>query len=144
MNSKLIAGILFLATLVFGVFAGVVLDRTVLRPQPPFPGFRTPMGPPDVSSPRMQMFSKKLQLTSEQEHKLQEILESYRVRFGNLRHNLHPRYMALRDSLNTDIRAMLTPEQQEKFETMLHEFNPGRRWKHDRGRGDRPPMPEME
>lgn len=90
------------------------------------------------------MFSKRLELTSDQEEKLGAILEGYRGRFGNLRLHMHPLYTALRDSLNTDIRAILTPAQQEKFETMLHEFNERRRWKFDHGHGDGPPLREPE
>jgi Spy/CpxP family protein refolding chaperone len=131
MNSKLMAGIFFLGTLVFGVFAGVVLDRTVLRPLPRIPAFRSFDGPLDAP-PRMHAFSKRLDLTAEQVKKLGDILESYRLRFGDLRMSMHPRYTALRDSLNADIRAILTPEQQEKFETMLREFKPRRRWRHER------------
>jgi len=143
MNSKLMASIFFLGTLVFGMFAGVVLDRTVLRPAPRVPEFRSFDGPPDAP-PRMRMFSKRLDLTSEQEQKLEEILESYRMRFGDLRMSMHPRYTALRDSLNADIRAILTAEQQEKFETMLREFKPRRPWKHRRDSVPGEPSPMRE
>jgi len=146
MNSKLIAGIFFIGTLVFGMFAGVVLDRTVLRPAPSTPGFRSFDRP--IDGPRMHIFSKRLDLTPEQEKKLDDILESYKPRFGDLRLRMHPRYTALRDSLNADIRAILTPEQQDKFETMLREFKPRMRWKHERerghDRGEPPPMREID
>jgi Spy/CpxP family protein refolding chaperone len=144
MNPKLIAGVVFAATLVFGVFAGVVLDRTVLRPQPLRPGFRFLAGSPDARPPQMKMFSRRLDLTPEQEGKLREILENYRERFGALRMNLHPQYVALRDSLNAEIRAVLTPEQQEKFEAMMREFNLGRHHRFDRMREQQLPPPEMD
>lgn len=146
MNSKLMASIFFFGTLVVGVFAGIVLDRTVLRPPQRTPDFRSFDRP--IDGPRMHIFSKRLDLTSEQEQKLGDILESYKPRFGDLRLRMHPRYTALRDSLNADIRTILTAEQQEKFETMLREFKPRMRWRHDRepapGHGEPPPMREPD
>ncbi len=147
MNSKLMAGIFFLGTLVFGVFAGIVLDRTVLRPLPRMPAIGAFDGPPDGPL-RMFAFSKRLDLTSEQEQKVEDILESYKMRFGDLRLAMHPRYVALRDSLTADIRAILTQEQQEKFEKMLREFKPRMRWRHERNpgldRGEPPAMREPD
>ncbi len=145
MNSKLMASIFFIGTLVFGVFAGVLLDRTVFSPAPRMPAFGTFNGPPNTP-PHIDIFSKRLDLTLDQEQKLGDILESYRMRFDDLRLTRHPRFVALRDSLNADIRAILTLEQQNKFETMLREFKPRRRWKHERdpGLGEPPPMREPD
>ncbi len=116
MNTKLMATIFFLGALAIGAVAGIFIDRAFFRPplheNRPFGG---PHGPGD---PMLRHFSHELGLTPAQQDKLAAALENYRGRFGNLRRSMHPRYLAMRDSLHIEIRAMLAPEQQKKFDEM--------------------------
>lgn len=116
MNTKLVATACFLGTLSIGVAAGIYVDRTLLRPRSAFPGYDAHGGP------MLRNFSRQLDLTSQQHGKLTRILENYRQRFGTIRRTMNPRYMAVRDSLHAEIYAILTPQQQEKFNSMIHRF----------------------
>jgi len=134
MNTKTTATLFFVGTLLVGMAAGVFIDRVLLRHELPF------MAPREFGErPRMHLFARHLELTPEQEEKLATILEEYQKKFRKLR--MEPQHRALRDSLQTEIRALLTPEQQEKFEAMQPPFE---KW---RGPGHRhppgPPPPEQ-
>lgn len=122
MNTKLMATIFFLGTLAIGVAAGIYFDRTLLRPRPPFQAYREFGGSPGPGSPMMRNFSRQLDLTPQQQAKLAQILENYRQSFGSFRRTMQPRYMAMRDSLNAEIRTILTPAQQQKFDEMIQRF----------------------
>jgi len=120
MNSKWIAVLLFVATFLVGAVAGMFVDRALLRTRP-F-GFRPPAGAPEHGGMMMGHFSRRLDLSPGQQQQLMVILEKYRPRFDEMRRNPPPPYEAVRDSLQNEIRVILTPEQKTKFDQMIAEF----------------------
>lgn len=58
----------------------------------------------------------KLNLTEEQKAKVDSILEAKHKERKAIFENVHPKMEALRKSTDKEIRAILTPEQQEKFD----------------------------
>lgn len=118
-NTKTAAVALFVGTLLLGILIGVVVDRMLLLPAPPFAGMRQFEGrPPRSEGLFMRHFSDQLDLTPRQRAELDSILAGNRQRFDELRRRTHPRYSALRDSLDRQILAILTPPQREKFESL--------------------------
>ena len=115
-NSKVLAAAFFAGTLAIGVAAGVFLDRAWLQPSPR--EFHNLKG---RESGFMRQFGRELDLTAGQQAELDHVLANYRERFSEIRRSMHPRYNALRDSLDAEIRALLTPAQQEKFDRMKSE-----------------------
>lgn len=69
----------------------------------------------------MERFTSKLKLTSDQQQKMSEILESTRSRMDALRQEAFPKFRQIRESSKAEIRALLTPEQQIKFDAMAAE-----------------------
>jgi Spy/CpxP family protein refolding chaperone len=63
-------------------------------------------------------FSSALQLTPQQREQVGAILEAKRQRIDALRAELRPQFDELRASTSAEIRALLTPEQQGKFDEM--------------------------
>ncbi len=83
---------------------------------------RGPWGHP--SDPKMryqrmlERFSRTLKLTDDQKSKIAVIFESQRQKIDALRSETGPRFEALRQSASDEIRRLLTPEQQLKFDEM--------------------------
>jgi Spy/CpxP family protein refolding chaperone len=64
-----------------------------------------------------------LDLTEEQAASVRKILESTRDSYRELRGETRPRFDAIRQSARTRIRALLTPEQQQRFDAKVAEMD---------------------
>jgi len=70
---------------------------------------------------QVQHFSRQLDLTPEQRDQLTVILENKREKLHDLNREIRPRFQEIRESTREEIRKILTPEQQKKFESMRAE-----------------------
>ncbi len=77
-------------------------------------------------------FTRELELTPDQEKQLGSILDDSRSKFRTLDRSLDPQRMQIRDQSRAQMRALLTPEQQPKFDAFLQRQDSHRRG--DRGR----------
>ncbi|MDT7688162.1 MAG: motif family protein [Acidobacteriota bacterium] len=64
-----------------------------------------------------------LNLTEEQAASVRKILDSTRDSYRELRAETRPRFDAIRQSARTRIRALLTPEQQQRFDAKVAEMD---------------------
>lgn len=62
-----------------------------------------------------------LNLSESQATEIRAILDQTRTEYRALRTEARPRYDAIRQSAQTKIRALLTPEQQQKFDAKIAE-----------------------
>lgn len=76
----------------------------------------------------MTHFSRELNLTAEQQPKVEAIFEASRSKMEALHEEVRPRFEALRCETQEEIRRLLTPEQEKKFEAMNAKME--KRWKH--------------
>lgn len=77
-----------------------------------------------------QMFEKmrrELDLDERQSTEVRKILDETRNEYRALRTEARPRFDAIRQSARTRIRALLTPEQQQRFDTRVAELDARRR-----------------
>jgi len=88
---------------------------------------------------RTQELTKKLKLTSDQQTKVQSILESEHSQMESLRQDSsvapqdrHGKMMDIHQTSNTQIRALLDPTQQKKWDEMQAKHE---QWGHNRGQG---------
>jgi protein CpxP len=105
-------------------------------------------GPMDPAA-RTQELTKKLKLTSDQQPKVQGILESEHSQMESLRQDSsvpqqdrHSKMMDIHQTSNTQIRALLDPTQQKKWDEMQAKRE---QWGHNRGQGgdqQGPPPPQ--
>lgn len=96
--------------LVAGILLGVAVTRVVHSRR----GFS-----PERRHGRMaEMMGRKLKLSPEQKEKLREILKAKREKMRAMRSEMEPKLDELRQSTRLEIRAILTPEQQEKFDRL--------------------------
>lgn len=84
------------------------------------------------------MLKEKLGLTDEQAEKVETIMADFKTKMKELHHNsegdreaMHKEMMALKEQMNTEMKAVLTPEQFTKFEEMHR-----RHGRHGHGHGD--------
>jgi len=64
-----------------------------------------------------------LGLTDQQAEQIRSILDQTRSEYRTLRNEVRPRYDALREGARTKIRALLNPEQQQKFDAKVAEHD---------------------
>jgi Spy/CpxP family protein refolding chaperone len=64
-----------------------------------------------------------LNLNEQQSTQIRAILEQTREEYRQLRAEVRPRYDAARQNARTKIRALLTPEQQQKFDAKVAEHD---------------------
>ncbi|MBI3996967.1 MAG: periplasmic heavy metal sensor [Candidatus Omnitrophica bacterium] len=80
-------------------------------------------------------FSSKLQLTPEQRTQVAAILDTKRQKMDALRAEIRPRVEELRASTSADIRRLLTPDQQQRFDVMEKEWSAKTKRFHDHWMG---------
>ena len=68
---------------------------------------------------RFEKMRTELKLTDEQTKAVQAIIDETRNEYRALRTELRPRFEEPRQKARTRIRALLTPEQQQKFDSMI-------------------------
>jgi hypothetical protein len=64
-----------------------------------------------------------LNLSEQQATEIRTILDQTRNEYRQLRTEVRPRYDAVRQNARTKIRALLTPEQQQKFDAQVAEHD---------------------
>jgi len=110
--------VLLLVTFAVGVLAGLALERVMAARRPP--RFMPPMsmGQPWAKGPLPPMFAE-LELTTEQQSQIRDIMERSRPRSEELLQQTMPRLRALTDSVRMEIQAVLTPEQAARLDSLM-------------------------
>lgn len=107
---RLLTALLLFGTFLFGAVTGAGFYRFAAAPSPPW--FHRPHvpflpGPPGA-----------LQLTPEQEAKAREITEAYRPKLDALLREGFPKFQAVNDEMEKEMRTILTPEQLQKLDLL--------------------------
>jgi Spy/CpxP family protein refolding chaperone len=76
-------------------------------------------GPPPNRDQLLADFTRELELTPDQQKQMGSILDDSRSKFHALDKSLDPQRMQIRDQSRAQMRALLTPEQQPKFDAFL-------------------------
>lgn len=74
----------------------------------------------------MEMFSRELDLSSDQKEKMQTIFEKFQPEMEKVMEASRPRMDEVRKRLKTEIDTVLTPEQRKKLEELEARFEPPR------------------
>jgi Spy/CpxP family protein refolding chaperone len=75
----------------------------------------------------VERFSRKLDLTPDQQREIAAVLEENRQKVKALRGEIRPRFEEIRNATRQEIRQYLSPEQQAKFDAMQAEWDARRR-----------------
>jgi periplasmic protein CpxP/Spy len=103
--------------------------------------------PEERMNRRMDMMSKKLNLTDDQKAKMKPLLENEVKQMQDLRQDTslsrqekRAKFQQMRESTNSQIRSLLNPDQQKKFDEMQQQMKERRgRWHKGGGGADAPP-----
>ena len=135
---------LLVVTFVAGALAGMAFER-LRAPRPASPpgrepglGMMRPFGPD-----RLPPLFEELNLTTEQQAQISEIMERSQPRTAELLDSMLPSLRAVMDSVRDEIHAVLTPEQAVKLDSLMADMQ-GRFRGMRRGpweRGQSPPRP---
>ncbi len=109
---------------VLGLFAlGVALGALAMDLYQQSVRGRGPIEPPSrresARERHLQYLVKELRLTPEQTEQVRRILDETRQEFLQLRNEMRPRFEEIRRRSRERLRAVLTPEQQAKFEELI-------------------------
>jgi Spy/CpxP family protein refolding chaperone len=133
MSSRAKAVVVLIAVLLAGCLIGIWgFDEWTERSGGDRGGFSSRQ--PDVEA----RFARRLELSSEQQKQLNEILEESRRQIDTTRAEMGKKFDEIRAATNTKIAAILTEEQKKKFEQLLKEAEAhGRADPGDEGHGRR-------
>lgn len=88
------------------------------------------------SKKMLEKLSKELDLNANQRAQVEKILESNLPKFKELKESVRPKFDAIRESIQKEIRALLNPEQQIKFNKLVEDFEKRReKWEERRDQG---------
>lgn len=96
--------------------------------------------------PTLEVISRELQLTPEQEEKIREVFKRSEERFQAFRKEIHSRLIELREQLKTEMDEVFTPEQEKKMQELMDRYMRQRRREFPPRRDDKSqaPPPEKE
>ncbi len=131
-NSRSRAAALLLATFVAGALVGGAVIGLAERRDDRHGAWRPRHG----SEEYLQRLTEGLELTSVQRDSVRAILDRHRDGMESLWREIRPRFETLRDSIRSEIRSQLTPEQRDSYAELLRRHDEERRnmmeGKHDR------------
>ncbi len=80
----------------------------------------------------LERFSRELQLTPEQKEKVGEVMRAKRGQMDAFRREMKPKFDEMRAASKAEIRKLLTPDQQEKFDRLEARWEERRKKRHPR------------
>ena len=120
-NTKtiVIASIIVMVTFVAGAFTGIFVDHFLMRAHRPGP--RAHRAAAHIMLSRL---DRHLDLTDDQEKKIDEILRRRHDRITEMWEGVRPQVSKEIEATNAEIERLLTPEQREKFQKMKMRLGP--------------------
>ncbi len=109
-----------LVAFVAGLVGGFWLERYLALKKRPPSGARPPREA--VHFPTLDEMSRELELTADQQEEIRKVFERNDGRLKELRSEMHSRLTEIRAKLKTELDAVLTPAQRDKFEAMIEKY----------------------
>jgi hypothetical protein len=120
-HATAIAAIVVVIAFIAGVLVGVVGDRVYMFRHGPF-GDRRPG--PFAAGRIVERLDRELKLTPEQERKVSGIVAEHGRRMEGIWANVRPQMRSEIEAANSEIAAVLTPEQRERFDKLKMRLGP--------------------
>lgn len=141
-RSRLVAGVVIVAVFLAGVAVGFFLHHRLRGPGGP--GFAIggppPGRPPAVKGWMLERLDHDLALTPDQHVRIDSVLTRRETELRALMGEARPRFEAIAERTRMEIRAVLTPAQQDKFAEFTKRMEAHREARH-RARGPRSAAP---
>lgn len=116
-----------IAALIIGIAIGALSYMRCM----PFGEHGFLKNPEKMHQRMMAEFTSKLKLTPDQQQKVSEILADTRAKIDALRKEMHPKFEAIRNFSQAEIRELLTQNQQRRFDELNAKME-ARRLKHSK------------
>jgi|YNPBryunderm2012_1023409.scaffolds.fasta_scaffold00032_38 hypothetical protein len=129
---KIWAVLSLIVVFVIGVAVGVYSDKFFTEKKKSRPPQR------QEPFPTLEVISRELQLTPDQEAQIREIFKRSEERFEAFRKEIHVRLGQLREQLKTEMDSVLTSEQQNKMKELMEKYMRQRRRDTSERREDKP------
>ncbi len=126
---KLWVALSLIVVFALGVAVGVFGGKTFLDKQKPRPR------PKQEPFPTLEIISKELQLTPEQETQIREAFKRSEERFQAFGKEVHRRLRELQEQLKNEVDEVLTPEQEKKMGELMEKYMRKRREEPSNRRG---------
>ena len=109
--------------IIVALILGIVLGALGTLRCMPFGSHGFLKNPEKMHRHMMEQFTSKLRLTPDQQQKISAILDDTRTKISLLRGEVHPKFEEIRNISKTQIRELLTSDQQKKFDVMSAEMD---------------------
>ena len=119
-------------TLVVGMSLGVAVDRLVVPPNEVPVSDRAPRRGREQARKLVAWLDKELNLTPEQEAKLEELRIANREKAHTFWKDYQKSYSRLRREFRQEIRSLLDPQQEKRFDALLERIDARRKKKNDK------------
>lgn len=108
----------FIIVFAAGVIGGILFEQNILdKKTKKITRKRSP-----VRFPSLEMMAEELNLTEDQQEQIREIFNNNEERFKIMRSQIHERFSSIRSQLKSEIKNVLTEEQNIKFEAMIEKY----------------------
>jgi hypothetical protein len=115
MNSRNKAILSLGAIFLLGIIIGILIDSQVFN--------HSRRGQRDRGHPNLlEIFTKKLELSSQQQGKLKELLDNFKTKFQEVGTQTETQFRKVREEFNEQFMLILNGTQKEKYKKMVDEF----------------------
>ncbi len=117
----------FLVVFAAGIVSGVILDRYILGSKDPSRMRSDRGGRSRVHFPTLNEMAEELELTDAQQEQFREIFKNNEERIKLMREEMNKQFHSLRERFLEEIKGVLDPEQDQKFDAMIEWYREQRR-----------------
>jgi len=117
----------FLVVFAAGIVSGVILDKYIFGPDTPKRTRSDRGGRSRVHFPTLNEMAEELELTDAQQEQFREIFKNNEERIHLMREEMNKQFHALRELFLEEIKSVLDPEQDQKFDAMIEWYREQRR-----------------
>ena len=118
----------FLVVFAAGIFSGVIIEKQFLSKKSEKTFRKHPIKERQrIHFPTLDDMAKELELTSQQQEKIQEIFNNNEARLKTLRQEVQKQFISMRAQFMQEIKSVLDQDQTVRFDAMIEKYLSQRR-----------------
>ncbi len=118
----------FLVVFVAGIFSGVIIERQFLSKKSDETSRKHPRTERQrIHFPTLDDMAKELELTSQQQEKIQEVFDNNEARLKTLSQEVQKQFISMRAQFMQEIKSVLDQDQTLRFDAMIEKYLSQRR-----------------
>jgi len=113
----------FLVVFAAGIFSGVIIEKQFLSKKSENTFRKHPIKERQrIHFPTLDDMAKELELTSQQQEKIQEIFDNNEERLKTLSQEVRKQFISMRAQFMQEIKSVLDPDQTVRFDAMIEKY----------------------